>query len=368
MSWLLGISGKTETVCPEFQGLENYYNNDQFSYPCYSACPPLQGKSYDSLGDSQVEDLEEAIPFSLNPRHSYIVKDEGMKNRIYAKRLAKHALELEKGAQEFQDPFYKTTKMPGGLSRDGDHSWTDHLPVHRTSRVLRTAGMAPCGSYDSSRGNVGENWGVDAFAPWGHASDPYLGYPEHTRGAEPPLLHDEAIGDRQLPALQGTDNVLKEENVMLRRVVRSMQRSLESQACTVQRLERQLKASRTKEERKARELQSFVQQTEWGLQLMTQRALEAERSVEKLKQEVFILQGKLESFKVENENLRAGQATDLGAVKHNIDFALQNLHKIVTGTNRSIRQLTSGAKSLHLVAEILKSTGKISEIEAEKEQ
>uniref|UniRef100_A0A663E818 Endosome-associated-trafficking regulator 1 n=1 Tax=Aquila chrysaetos chrysaetos TaxID=223781 RepID=A0A663E818_AQUCH len=90
-------------------------------------------------------------------------------------------------------------------------------------------------------------------------------------------------------------------------------------------------------------------------------------NVEKLKQEIFILQGDLESSKAENENLRAGQMTDPGAVKHIIDFALQSLHKIITGTNWSIKQLTSGAESLHIVAEVLKSTGKISEVEAEKE-
>ncbi|NXD79499.1 SDCG3 protein, partial [Halcyon senegalensis] len=110
----------------------------------------------------------------------------------------------------------------------------------------------------------------------------------------------------------------------------------------------------------------FVQQTEWSLQIMTQRALEAESKVEKLKQEIFILQGELESSKVENENLRASQMTDPGVVKHNIDFALQNLYKIIMSANWSIRQLTSGAQSLCFVAEVLKSTGKISEAEAEK--
>ncbi|NXT34503.1 SDCG3 protein, partial [Pelecanoides urinatrix] len=111
----------------------------------------------------------------------------------------------------------------------------------------------------------------------------------------------------------------------------------------------------------------FVQQTEWSLQLMTQRVLEAEGNVEKLKQEIFILQGELESSKMENENLRAGQTTDLGAMKHNIDFALQNLHKIIKGANLSIRQLASGAESLRFVAEVLESTSKISEVEAEKD-
>ncbi|NWI71967.1 SDCG3 protein, partial [Todus mexicanus] len=111
----------------------------------------------------------------------------------------------------------------------------------------------------------------------------------------------------------------------------------------------------------------FAQQTEWSIQLMTQRALEAESKVEKLKQEIFILQGELESSKAENESLKAGQTTDAGVVKHNIDFALQNLYKIIMGANWSIKQLTSGAESLYFVAEILKSTGKISEAEAEEQ-
>lgn len=372
MSRLLGISGTMERVCPESQGLEDDDddddNDDELSYFCHSARPPLQCKSSDSLGGSQGEDLEEPIPSSLNPRHSYSVKDKGVKNRIYAKRLAKHALELEEEAQEFQEPFYKDMEMPGSLSKDEDRSWTYHLPVPQRSRILRTASVAPCGSYDSLQYNsTGKHLGTDAFAPWAHASDPYLGYSEHTRGAEPHMLHEEAIGDREFPSPQLTHDVLREENTMLRRVVSSMQSSLESQACAVQRLQRQMKASLAKEERKVQELQSFVQQTKWSLQLMTQRALEAESNVEKLKQEISVLQGELESSKVENENLRAGQTTDLGAVKQNIEFALQNLHKIITGANWSIRQLASGTESLHFVAEVLESTGKISEVEIEKE-
>uniref|UniRef100_A0A672TNY7 Endosome-associated-trafficking regulator 1 n=1 Tax=Strigops habroptila TaxID=2489341 RepID=A0A672TNY7_STRHB len=73
------------------------------------------------------------------------------------------------------------------------------------------------------------------------------------------------------------------------------------------------------------------------------------------------------SSKAEIENLKAGQTPDLGAMKHNIDFALQNLHKIIMGANWSIKQLASGAESLHFVVEVLESTGKIHEVEAEKE-
>ncbi|NXT19065.1 SDCG3 protein, partial [Syrrhaptes paradoxus] len=111
----------------------------------------------------------------------------------------------------------------------------------------------------------------------------------------------------------------------------------------------------------------FARQTEWSLQVMTQRALDAEKNVEKMKQEMFLLQEELESSKVENESLRVGQTTNLGAVKNNIDVALQNLNKIITGANWYIRQLTDGVESLHFVAEVLQSTGKISEVEAKKD-
>ncbi|XP_014818757.1 PREDICTED: serologically defined colon cancer antigen 3 homolog [Calidris pugnax] len=365
MSRLLGVSGTMERVRPESQGLEDDDedddNDDKFSYFCHSAHPPLQCKSSDSLADSQGEDLGETTPFSLSPRHSYMVKDEELKNRIYAKTLAKHALALDEEAQEFQEPFYKDTEGPGSLSEDEDHSWNYHIPVHQRSRVLRTASMALRGSYDSFQ--YSKHLGMDAFVPWSHASDPYLGNSEHTWETEPHLLHEEAIGDREVPSSETTYDILKEENTMLRRVVSSMKSSLENQACTVRRLERQL----AKEEREAHELQSFVQQTKWNLQLMTQRALEAESTVEELKQEISILRGELESSKAKREDLKPGQITDLGAVKHNIDFALENLHKIIAGANLSIRQLALGAESLHFVAEVLESTGKISEAEEEKE-
>uniref|UniRef100_A0A8B9Z4G6 Uncharacterized protein n=1 Tax=Buteo japonicus TaxID=224669 RepID=A0A8B9Z4G6_9AVES len=165
-------------------------------------------------GFSQVEDLGEPIPFSLNPRHSYMVKDEGVKNRIYAETLAKHALELEEDAQEFQEPFYKDTEVPGSLSEDEDHSRTHHLPVHQRSHVLRTASMAPCGSYGSFQGSVGKQLGMDVSGPWAHASDPYLGYPERTRGADPHMLHEETIGDREFPSLELTHDMLKQENAV----------------------------------------------------------------------------------------------------------------------------------------------------------
>lgn len=378
MSRPLGVSGAMERACPEPQDLEddddddNDEDNDDYRYACHSVHPLPQCKGHDNSGDSQLEDPGGPVPiaFPSKPRHSCVVKD-GEKNRMYAKRLARHALELEEDAQDFQEPFYKGTEMAGSLSEEEeeDDGWTRtyHLPVHQRPRGTHAASSSPCSPYDSFQHGTSKHPGTDIFALWAHASDPYLAHPEHGRAVEPHMQQEEPVGDRELPSLQLTYRVLRDENNVLRRMVRSMQSSLESQARTVRSLERRLKASLVKEEREAQGLQMLVQQAERSLQLMTQRALEAESDVERLKQEMIVLQGELETSKVENEHLRAGQTTDLGAVKHNIDVALQSLHKIISGANLSIRQLVSGAESLNFVAELLKSTGKISDAEEEND-
>ncbi|XP_010152937.1 PREDICTED: serologically defined colon cancer antigen 3-like [Eurypyga helias] len=348
-------------VFPEPQGLEGDASNDKFGYPCYFAHLPPQSKICHSSGDSQMKNMGEPIPFSLNPRHPYVVKDDRVKNGIYAKELDKPALGREEEAQKFRDPFYKDTGWSGSVSENEDLGWTCHLPGHPRSHVLQTAGVAPCGSYDPFQRGVGKYSGVDAFSQWACASDPYLGYPESSGAAEPHMPHEEAVRDRAFPFLPLTYDTMREENATLRKMVQSMKSSLERREAMVQRLEEQLNTRLAEEERKAQELQAFAQKTARSLQLMTQRALEAESNTEKLKKEIFILRGELERSKEENESLRASQATNLNAMKYSIDFTLQSLQRIITGANWSIKQLVSGVNSLHFITEVLKSTGKISE-------
>ncbi|XP_021250851.1 serologically defined colon cancer antigen 3 homolog [Numida meleagris] len=367
----VSVSESMERAGTEQQSLEedddDDNDNDEFSYTCPLAhSPPLCM----SLGDTQLGDADGPVPFSFKTRHPCTVKDDGEKNRIYAKRLARHTLELKEDAQEFEEPFYKDLEMSGSLSEEEDSNWTRtyHLPVHQRKHTSRAASVSPCDSYDSYQHGMGRHMGTDPFSPWAHPSDPHVSSPEHTRGAEPHRWHEESIGDREVPSLQVPYRVLWEENNMLRRMVRSMQGSLESQVHSMWSLECQLKASLAKEERRAQGLQALNQQTERSLHLMTQRALEAEKHVEKLKQEMLLLQGELESSKVENESLRVGKSMDPEAVKHDVDFALKNLQKIIAGANRSIKQLVAGTESLNFVVDILKSTGKISDAEAEEDQ
>ncbi|NWH73159.1 SDCG3 protein, partial [Piaya cayana] len=130
----------------------------------------------------------------------------------------------------------------------------------------------------------------------------------------------------------------------------------------LRKLEKKLEENKIKEEKEAQDLEAMVQHVEQNLQLMTKRAVKAENSATKLKQENALLQVQLNNYKTENEALRSGQLASLAVVKRNADLALQNLLTVLTASRSSIKQLVSGAESLQLVADLLKSIDRISEV------
>ncbi|XP_068270193.1 endosome-associated-trafficking regulator 1 [Nyctibius grandis] len=155
---------------------------------------------------------------------------------------------------------------------------------------------------------------------------------------------------------------LKEENSSLRSKINKLQIFSETQAEKMRKLEKKLEENKIKEEKEARDLEAMVQHVEQNLQLMTKRAVKAENSATKLKQENALLQVQLKNYKTENEALRSGQSASLAVVKQNADLALQNLLAVITNSRSSIKQLVSGAESLQLVADLLQSIDRISEL------
>ncbi|KAM9370802.1 endosome-associated-trafficking regulator 1 [Phaethornis superciliosus] len=155
---------------------------------------------------------------------------------------------------------------------------------------------------------------------------------------------------------------LKEENANLRSKIYKLQIFSETQADKMRKLEKKLEENKIKEEKEAQDLEAMVQHVEQNLQLMTKRAVKAENSATKLKQENALLQVQLKNYKTENEALRSGQSASLAVVKQNAEVALQNLLTVITNSQSSIKQLISGAESLQLVADLLKSIDRISEI------
>ncbi|NXA21565.1 SDCG3 protein, partial [Ibidorhyncha struthersii] len=155
---------------------------------------------------------------------------------------------------------------------------------------------------------------------------------------------------------------LKEENASLRSKINKLQIFSETQADKMRKLERKLEENKIKEEKEAQDLEAMVQHVEQNLQLMTKRAVKAENNATKLKQENALLQVQLKNYQTENEALRSGQSASLAVVKQNADLALQNLLTVITNSRASIKQLVSGAESLQLVADLLKSIDRISEL------
>ncbi|XP_061867640.1 endosome-associated-trafficking regulator 1 isoform X2 [Colius striatus] len=104
----------------------------------------------------------------------------------------------------------------------------------------------------------------------------------------------------------------------------------------MRKLEKKLEENKIKEEKEAQDLEAMVQHVEQNLQLMTKRAVKAENSATKLKQENALLQVQLKNCQMENEALRSGQSASLAVVRQNADLALQNLLTVIASSRSSV--------------------------------
>ncbi|XP_069333202.1 endosome-associated-trafficking regulator 1 isoform X2 [Eulemur rufifrons] len=369
---------------PHGRDLDSHFFGIRPTFMCYVPSPVLA-----SVGDTddKLEDLEEANPFSfkefLKTKNLGLSKEDTT-NRIYSKEASRHSLGLDHNSPtsqpvgyglEYQQPFFEDPTGAGDLldeEEDEDDGWTGaYLPsaMEQTHSARVTASTSPCGTYLSFFSTPSELAGPKSLPSWtlsdtdSHVS---LTSPAGSPSADF-AAHGESLGDRHLRTLQISYEALKDENSKLRRKLNEVQSFSETQTEMVRTLERKLEAKMIKEESDFHDLESVVQQVEQNLELMTKRAVKAENHVMKLKQEINLLQAQVSSFKRENEALRSGQGASLTMVKQNTDVALQNLRVVMNSAQASIKQLVSGAETLNLVAEILKSIDRISEIKDEED-
>ncbi|XP_061460178.1 endosome-associated-trafficking regulator 1 isoform X2 [Rhineura floridana] len=227
----------------------------------------------------------------------------------------------------------------------------------------------PAAAVASSSSGLERPWGGPAVGPPGspgEEANPFS-FKEFVRSknqnvAAATVLEAKSAGDVTLESGAGSSPKLKEENSKLRSKISHLQAVSEARAERVKELERTLEESKWKEEREARDLEAMVQQVEENLERMTKRAMKAETSTVKLKQENTLLQVQMENYRLGNEALKSGHLANLAVVKQNADVALQNLLTVITKSRSSVKQLLSGAEELQLVAELLKSIDKISEV------
>nr|XP_030694147.1 endosome-associated-trafficking regulator 1 isoform X3 [Globicephala melas] len=313
---------------------------------------------------------------------------------------------------------------------DEDEGWDGaYLPsaVEQTHSSRVAASTSPCSTYVSFFSNPSELVGPESLPPCMLSDSDSRVSPAGSPSTDF-TVHGESLGDRHLRTLQISYEALKDENSKLRRKLTEVQSFSETQTeiakstpldngaaelsdgprapltasqlasssevvasqlflPRVRTLERKLEAKMIKEESDYHDLESVVQQVEQNLERMTKRAVKAENHVLKLKQEISLLQpgkssnaatpvpspppraqAQVSNFKQENEALRSGQGASLAVVKQNTDVALQNLRVVMDNARASVKQLVSGAETLNLVAEILKSIDRISEIKDQGEE
>ncbi|CAL8248055.1 unnamed protein product [Merluccius merluccius] len=107
----------------------------------------------------------------------------------------------------------------------------------------------------------------------------------------------------------------------------------------IQQLSDELVRRRCEEEKEAQALESMVHSVEQNLHLMTKRAVKAENSVSKLKQDLQQLLGHMEVIKSENERLLAEQLETMTTMRQNAQTAAEYLGKTAIQARSSIKSV-----------------------------
>ncbi|XP_078282000.1 endosome-associated-trafficking regulator 1 isoform X2 [Rhinoraja longicauda] len=180
--------------------------------------------------------------------------------------------------------------------------------------------------------------------------------------ADSPKDHFDLVGEVLYQSQLLSNEKLQEENALLRRQTKEAKQLAKDHVRRTRRLEEDLERRKIKEEKEARALEAMVQQVEENLQLMTKRAVKAENTVTKLRQELVTLQAELQQSKSENEILRSQDSAALSSAKNSARLASDYLVKTAHEAETSVKQLLSGAETLRLASELLKSIDRITEL------
>ncbi|XP_072422135.1 endosome-associated-trafficking regulator 1 isoform X2 [Chiloscyllium punctatum] len=180
--------------------------------------------------------------------------------------------------------------------------------------------------------------------------------------ADPTKDHFDLVGEALYRSQLLTNEKLQEENAQLRKQNEEVKQLVKTHMKRTKRLQEELERRKINEEKETRALESMVQHVEENLQQMTKRAVKAENTVTKLKQELVLLQAELQQWKSENEKLRSEDSLALNSAKSNARLASDYLTKAAQEAESSVKQLLSGTETLRLVSNLLKSIDRISEL------
>ncbi|XP_029181734.1 endosome-associated-trafficking regulator 1-like [Acropora millepora] len=156
-------------------------------------------------------------------------------------------------------------------------------------------------------------------------------------------------------------NQLKEENEKLRRELKASKEAREQDKNRITSLQKKLAKIEKREADETAALENMVQMVEKNLELTTQRALRAEATVSKLKEEVNILKTESVPIATYNQLLDANESTMI-AVRDKSRAASDQMNAAAKNAGQAISQLLAGVDTLKFISHQLQSIDRITNV------
>ncbi|PNF29466.1 hypothetical protein B7P43_G04540 [Cryptotermes secundus] len=187
----------------------------------------------------------------------------------------------------------------------------------------------------------------------------------HHNDVDQPI--DDSLGAGTSDTISGSQSPdshrLQLENETLRRKLEVLRRQRANQARRIQYLERDIFTIRAKEHKETAKLEKAIELVEDNLKRTTRRAVNAEHSVSKLKQELKIVSNELTVLRQENRELQCGRSGAGASVEPESELQMQQLaHELrvaASTAEQSLRQLLNGVGNLRVIASTLENSHRI---------
>lgn len=254
---------------------------------------------------------------------------------------------------------------------------SDNFEIHPASRDRSSSALPeirgwnePANCLHDSIDNFSQNVDVNGVAPQLASCLPdFLSDGAFSNSGDinrhPPITVQVNAG-REVTALEINGDLelelrrLRDENREIRRQLAEAQHLATTQANRVNQVLKEMESTQKREKDETEALEKMVQQVEANLETTTQRAINAETLVSKLKQEVKSLQKQLQVTQSENEVLRSGDAGMVHLRQQTLS-ASEQLSAAASSAEQSLRQLLGGVDTLRILSAVLASTDKIAE-------
>ncbi|XP_064640847.1 endosome-associated-trafficking regulator 1-like [Lineus longissimus] len=169
---------------------------------------------------------------------------------------------------------------------------------------------------------------------------------------------------REVSPLVGTEDLtvevkkLQEENRTLSQKLHESRQVAERESNRVTTLLSEMQILQKRESEETAALENMVQQVEANLQITTKRAVKAENTIVKLRQEIKGLQNQVGSLTAEKIASCSGDPY-LDDMRDKTQYIATQLSSAAQNADQSLRQLLSGVTNLRLMSDILQNIGKL---------